>query len=197
MTQPESENRRATGLPIEAYVEDARSLSPEEFRDRHGSAFLLLTAAEVNPPAGPAATMVEALSPADDASEITGSVSLVAFPVRRGSESVTHLVTVGRTSNNDIVISDISVSRFHAFLKQDTNGNFQILDGGSANGSRNGANPPANGVNPNGSARDIAGILSETRTVLGMMPHPERLSDPALGGNDGRVLFDHLVAALG
>ena len=63
-------------------------------------------------------------------------------------------------------------------------------DGGPADGSRNGANP-------NGSARDIAGILSDTRTVLGMMPHPERLSDPALGGNDGRVLFDHLVAALG
>ena len=63
-------------------------------------------------------------------------------------------------------------------------------DGGAADGSRNGANP-------NGSARDIAGILSDTRTVLGMMPHPERLSDPALGGNDGRVLFDHLVAALG
>ena len=63
-------------------------------------------------------------------------------------------------------------------------------DGGPADGSRN-------GTNPNGSARDIAGILSDTRTVLGMMPHPERLSDPALGGNDGRVLFDHLVAALG
>ncbi len=63
-------------------------------------------------------------------------------------------------------------------------------DGGPANGSRNGANP-------NGSARDIAGILGQTRTVLGMMPHPERLSDPALGGNDGRAMFDHLVVALG
>ncbi len=70
-------------------------------------------------------------------------------------------------------------------------------DGGKASKSGNGANPPANGANPNGSARDIAGILSDTRTVLGMMPHPERLSDPALGGNDGRVLFDHLVKALG
>jgi len=56
---------------------------------------------------------------------------------------------------------------------------------------------PANGANPNGSARDIAGILGQTRTVLGMMPHPERLSDPALGGNDGRAMFDHLVKALG
>ena len=56
---------------------------------------------------------------------------------------------------------------------------------------------PANGANPNGSARDIAGILNDTRTVLGLMPHPERLADPALGGNDGRAMFDGLVQALG
>ncbi len=50
--------------------------------------------------------------------------------------------------------------------------------------------------NPNGSARDIAGIFNREKTVLGMMPHPERLSDPALGGNDGRAMFDGLVGAL-
>ncbi|MFQ5764674.1 MAG: phosphoribosylformylglycinamidine synthase subunit PurQ [Rhodospirillales bacterium] len=55
----------------------------------------------------------------------------------------------------------------------------------------------ANGANPNGSVRDIAGILNENRTVLGMMPHPERLADKALGGADGRPMFDHLVRALG
>ncbi len=54
----------------------------------------------------------------------------------------------------------------------------------------------ANGANPNGSARDIAGILDENRTVLGLMPHPERLADPALGGDDGRAMFDGLVEAL-
>ena len=54
-----------------------------------------------------------------------------------------------------------------------------------------------NGANPNGSLDDIAGILNETRTVLGLMPHPERLSDPALGGADGRPMFDGLVQALG
>ena len=54
-----------------------------------------------------------------------------------------------------------------------------------------------NGHNPNGSARDIAGVLDEKRTVLGMMPHPERLADPALGGTDGRAMFDGLVKALG
>lgn len=49
--------------------------------------------------------------------------------------------------------------------------------------------------NPNGSARDIAGVLSENGRVLGMMPHPERLSDPAHGGVDGRKLFEGLMAA--
>jgi len=51
-------------------------------------------------------------------------------------------------------------------------------------------------ANPNGSVSSIAGIFNETKTVLGLMPHPERLSDPALGGNDGRALFDSLVEAL-
>lgn len=54
-----------------------------------------------------------------------------------------------------------------------------------------------NGANPNGSLDDIAGILNEKRNVLGMMPHPERLADPALGGTDGRALFEGLTAALG
>ncbi|HSR71210.1 MAG TPA: phosphoribosylformylglycinamidine synthase subunit PurQ [Kiloniellales bacterium] len=55
---------------------------------------------------------------------------------------------------------------------------------------------PAEGANPNGSQHDIAGLFNETKTVLGMMPHPERLADPMLGGTDGRPLFDGLVEAL-
>jgi phosphoribosylformylglycinamidine synthase len=46
---------------------------------------------------------------------------------------------------------------------------------------------------PNGAARGIAGILSENRRVLGMMPHPERAADPALGGTDGAPLFAALA----
>ncbi len=48
----------------------------------------------------------------------------------------------------------------------------------------------------NGSARDIAGIVNDAGNVLGLMPHPERLIDPAQGGTDGRRLFEGLVAAL-
>jgi phosphoribosylformylglycinamidine synthase subunit PurQ / glutaminase len=46
----------------------------------------------------------------------------------------------------------------------------------------------------NGSVQDIAGILSENRRVLGLMPHPERAVDPAHGGTDGLTLFRGLVA---
>ncbi len=49
----------------------------------------------------------------------------------------------------------------------------------------------------NGSARRIAGIVSESGNVLGMMPHPERAVEPAHGRTDGRRLFEGLVEALG
>jgi phosphoribosylformylglycinamidine synthase subunit PurQ / glutaminase len=54
----------------------------------------------------------------------------------------------------------------------------------------------ADGENPNGSARDIAGILSEKRNVMGLMPHPECACDPLLGPPDGLGLFEGLVEAL-
>jgi phosphoribosylformylglycinamidine synthase I len=49
----------------------------------------------------------------------------------------------------------------------------------------------------NGSARGIAGILNEAGNVLGMMPHPERMVEPAHGGTDGRRLFEGLMETLG
>jgi len=51
-------------------------------------------------------------------------------------------------------------------------------------------------ANFNGSARAIAGILSDSRTILGLMPHPENATDPLLGSTDGRAFFDGLVGAL-
>ncbi|PWE17521.1 phosphoribosylformylglycinamidine synthase subunit PurQ [Marinicauda salina] len=50
-------------------------------------------------------------------------------------------------------------------------------------------------ANPNGSARDIAGIANEAGNVLGMMPHPERAVDPVHGGVDGRALFESVLGA--
>jgi phosphoribosylformylglycinamidine synthase len=50
--------------------------------------------------------------------------------------------------------------------------------------------------NPNGSVRDIAGILSANRRVLGLMPHPERAAEPVLGSDDGLALFQSVVDTL-
>ncbi len=52
------------------------------------------------------------------------------------------------------------------------------------------------GGNPNGAARDIAGILSETGRVLGMMPHPERAIGGHEGGSDGLGVFESLMGAV-
>lgn len=51
-------------------------------------------------------------------------------------------------------------------------------------------------ANPNGSQRNIAGVASADGRILGMMPHPERLADQALGGTDGVALFRGLADAL-
>ncbi len=55
---------------------------------------------------------------------------------------------------------------------------------------------PTPASNPNGSQRNIAGICDERRRVVGLMPHPERLFEPLLGGTDGRKMFESVVASL-
>ncbi len=51
--------------------------------------------------------------------------------------------------------------------------------------------------NPNGSARNIAGILNDGGNVLGLMPHPERVISPLLGGVDGALFFKGIVGSIG
>jgi len=51
-------------------------------------------------------------------------------------------------------------------------------------------------ANPNGSQRNIAGIINEGGNVLGMMPHPERCCEPLMGGTDGLFIFKSMVESL-
>jgi phosphoribosylformylglycinamidine synthase len=51
-------------------------------------------------------------------------------------------------------------------------------------------------ANPNGSQHNIAGICDQRRRVVGLMPHPERLIEPLLGGTDGRRVFESVLAAV-
>ena len=61
-----------------------------------------------------------------------------------------------------------------------------VAAGGSAVGARS----------PNGSMRDIAGVLNQGHNVLGMMPHPERASEALLGSDDGMRLFESVSHAV-
>ena len=48
-------------------------------------------------------------------------------------------------------------------------------------------------TNPNGSTKNIAGVFNKEKNVLGMMPHPERMIDPDLSGEDGSIFFKNLI----
>jgi phosphoribosylformylglycinamidine synthase len=65
---------------------------------------------------------------------------------------------------------------------------FRYVDKASARGTP--------GANPNGSLNDIAGITNARGNVLGMMPHPERLAEGVLGGEDGKRLFESIIEAV-
>ena len=69
----------------------------------------------------------------------------------------------------------------------------EVLDALEANGQV--AYRYAPGQNPNGSARDIAGVRSEAGNVLGLMPHPEHAVDPLTGSTDGLRVFEAVAAA--
>jgi phosphoribosylformylglycinamidine synthase subunit PurQ / glutaminase len=69
----------------------------------------------------------------------------------------------------------------------------QVLDALEANGQV--AYRYAPGQNPNGSARDIAGVRNEAGNVLGLMPHPEHAVDPLTGSTDGLRVFEAVAGA--
>jgi len=137
-----------TGSALETFQTDARSLGPAEFEDRHGAGFLLLSTAGLHVPTGPSMTEVRLDDGDVTGAECTADVSVLVYPLRRGAESVGHLVTLGRTANNDVVVPDLSVSRFHAFVKIGASP-LQIQDAKSTNGTTvNGRSIPAQGQGP-------------------------------------------------
>jgi hypothetical protein len=136
----ESKSVRAGGkttpiLRIEELRSDAAELSPEEFEDRHGEAFLLLSSTGFKQPMSTSSTEVLLLELDEEAGERTAGVSIRIIPIRAAKDSHTHLITVGRAAKSDVVIEDISVSRFHAFFKRNPAGGFQLNDAGSTNGT--------------------------------------------------------------
>jgi pSer/pThr/pTyr-binding forkhead associated (FHA) protein len=134
--KPEQAGGTSTSiLRIEDLRLDAARLSSEGFEDRYGNAFLLLSSAGFKQSKSASSTEVLLLDLDEEVGERTAGVSVRVMPIRAAKESPRHLITVGRTAKNDVTISDISVSRFHAFFKRSADGGFLLHDAGSTNGT--------------------------------------------------------------
>ena len=130
---------------MEAFAEAARELGPEAFEARHGSGFLILTAAGFGSPADTFSTQMYLDGLDEHGTANTADIRMVVFPL----VSSIHIVTVGRAANNNVVIPDPSVSRVHAYVKRGNDGVFLLLDAGSTNGTS--VNGAAVGVRGRGS----------------------------------------------
>ena len=135
MSTEESERQAGagSGVRVRDLLEDTLSLAPDAFEKRHGSAFLLMSAAELKNAIGPRPTQVRGLP--DSPSDRTAHLRLMIYPVVRTERSIFPFVTVGRTQNNDIVFPEVTISRFHAFFNPGDGGAFTIQDAGSTNGT--------------------------------------------------------------
>ncbi len=128
-------------LALPHFTPDARALGEADFVAHHGAAFLLHHG-KLDPtrkPLRPQQTMILGRT---DAPPEEGKVApgvavreVHIYPVlHTGRSPFPRIVTVGRTKNNDIVLSEISISKFHAFLKED-GGQYYLADGESRNGT--------------------------------------------------------------
>ncbi len=137
-----------SGVPIRELRADAKTLARDEFEQRHGRAFLVLSAAELTAPR-PTITEVRLDGDSHARVESTASLSLIAFSVRRNGRSASHLITLGRAPDSDVVVPDVSISRFHAFVKEGGTGHWLMQDAGSTNGTTvNGHSVPRQGHGP-------------------------------------------------
>ncbi len=126
-------------LKLEQFVHDCRTLDERAFRFKHGDAFLLHYGPleTLNRPSRPQKTLVDP----KETPVFTGTPlahlqnDYLVFHVRStGRSPFPSMITVGRTKNNDIVVPDASVSKFHAYFKEEDDHYF-LQDAGSRNGT--------------------------------------------------------------
>ena len=149
MSKDKQEGNAGSGLPVRELLGDVWNLSADDFEKQHGSAFLLMSAAELKQPTGPRATQVRGLPNEGNPSDRTAHLSLRVYPVVRTERSLFPFVTLGRTRNNDVVLPEVTISRFHAFFKQGDDGVMTLQDADSTNGTAVNSNPvPVQGKGP-------------------------------------------------
>ena len=123
---------RGSGVSIRDLRAAAQKLPRAEFEQRYGRVFLLLSATDFAAPPG---LMTEVGMGGPARMESTASLSLIVYAVRHNGHSAGHLITVGRAPDNDVVVPDASISRFHAYVKEGADRQWLIQDAGSTNGT--------------------------------------------------------------
>ncbi len=118
------------GTMLANFVEDARALDDAAFAKKHAPAFLVMHRGDFKRPKGPQQTGTF-MPPAPD---LTADVTPISFPIRRKPTSEFPFVSVGRVENNDVYLPDETVSKFHAYFKEE-NGVVVLQDGRSRNGT--------------------------------------------------------------
>ncbi len=124
-------------LLMQEYMAHAKAVDADAFKKRHGNGFLLHHGDELQSPGGPRRTLADlpALGSSPQRAPGPGPDTPV-FAIRKGpGAAIGNFISVGRTRNNDVVILDVSVTKFHAMFTQDASGNFLVQDAGSRNGT--------------------------------------------------------------
>jgi hypothetical protein len=124
-----------TALALEMLGADARALAPDAFTEKHGNAFLLFTAKRLDGPESTNSTKLLLGSDEDEPAGRTANLAVVVFPLRPKDATKGNMITLGREPRQDVVIPDMSVSRFHAFAKPGPDGALLLQDAGSTNGT--------------------------------------------------------------
>ncbi len=124
-----------TAIPLETLAGDARGLSPDAFAEKHGNGFLLFTAKRLDGPESTNSTKLLLDGDDDEPAGRTANLAVVVFPMRPKDAAKGNMITLGREPRQDVVIPDMSVSRFHAFAKPGPDGALLLQDAGSTNGT--------------------------------------------------------------
>lgn len=115
------------GFILQEFARAHRGLSAAQLAHDVASAFLILETTLMRPD-GPLRTV------SFEQQEITANTTLRVFPLARRKDSAYAWISVGRAHNNDVCLPDVSVSKFHAYFK-DEGGNLQLHDAKSRNGT--------------------------------------------------------------
>ena len=126
--------RKEEGVRIQDYFPVVEGATREWFEQNHGFGFLLGPLSAIQQPQQPQSTL-DIDSVESDMLFFRKRIDYLVFPVIQTGRSPFSFVAVGRTKNNDIVVPDVSVSKFHAFFKPGRKRQFSLQDASSKNGT--------------------------------------------------------------